>query len=77
MQVSSSLATWLAGGAKDDSAIDFMEPVIMPTIECVTEPVHVVNCAPGCCTPQDIWDPSFDTSRQDSVEGTDFSFRDE
>ncbi len=54
-----------------------MEPLIMPTIECVTEPVHVANCAPGCCAPQDIWDPSLDTSRQDCVEGTDLSIQDE
>ena len=33
----------------DDSSI--MERA--PTIECVTNYTNVVDCSPGCCTPQD------------------------
>lgn len=25
----------------------------VPTIECVTNSTHAVNCGPGCCNPQD------------------------
>ena len=24
-----------------------------PTVECVTDSDHIVDCGPGCCTPQD------------------------
>ena len=30
----------------------------MPTIECVTESIHVGNCAPGCCGPTWVNTPS-------------------
>jgi len=32
----------------------------MPTIECVTDKAHIANCAPGCCTPQDKWNPDLE-----------------
>lgn len=29
----------------------------VPTIECVTNPLHVISCGPGCCNPQDWCNP--------------------
>lgn len=51
----------------------------MPTIECVTETGRIANCAPGCCTPQDIWDPNSDSlaSCRNAIDEIDSHSRDE